>query len=158
MENGGGWLGFHAAGYNDRSTRWPWFNKFLGCGSFYCNNWPPQPVLLTLDNTESDITRNLPAEFVAPESEWYRFNPSPRANKDVEIIASISPKNYPLGIKDVVRSGDFPVAWRNKKYRMVYLNYGHGDREFSDATQNLMTVNAFRYVVSQDPNGNPFEK
>lgn len=158
MENGGGWLGFHAAGYNDRSTQWPWFNKFLGCGSFYCNNWPPQPVLLTLDNTESDITRNLPAEFVAPESEWYQFNPSPRANKDVEIIASISPKNYPLGIKDVVRSGEFPVAWRNKKYRMVYLNYGHGDREFSDATQNLMTVNAFRYVVSQDPNGNPFEK
>lgn len=158
MENGGGWLGFHAAGYNDKSTNWPWFNKFLGCGAFYCNNWPPQPVLLTLDNTDSAITRSLPQEFVAPESEWYQFNPSPRENPDVEVIASISPKNYPLGIKDVVKFGDFPVAWRNKNYRMVYLNYGHGDREFTDAVQNLMTVNAFRFVASQAPEGDPFEK
>ena len=158
MENGGGWLGFHAAGYTDRSTDWAWFNQFLGCGNFYCNNWPPQPVLLTLDNTTCDITRNLPAEFVAPESEWYQFNPSPRENADVEILASISPKNYPLGIKDVISFGDFPIAWRNKNYRMVYLNYGHGDKEFTDATQNLMTVNAFRYVASQAPEGNPFNK
>src|SRR6478736_5603612 len=25
MDNGGGWLGFHVAGYNDRTTNWPWF-------------------------------------------------------------------------------------------------------------------------------------
>lgn len=158
MENGGGWLGFHDAAYNDRDTHWPWLNKFLGCGMFYCNNWPPQCVLLDLDTTDSPVTRNLPASFVAPESEWYQWNPSPRLNPDVEILASISPRNYPLGIKDVVRHGDFPVAWRNKNYRMVYLNYGHGDREFTDATQNLLTLNAFRYVVSCDPKGNPFEK
>ena len=159
MENGGGWIGFHAAGYNDASTGWPWFNTFLGCGPFYCNNWPPQPVLLNCDATVGcPVTHNLPAEFVAPESEWYQFNPSPRANSDVEIMLSISPKNYPLGIKDVVTHGDFPVVWRNKNYRMVYLNYGHGDREFTDATQNLLTLNAFRYIVSLSPDGDPFKK
>lgn len=158
MENGGGWLGFHAAAYNDAGTDWPWLNKFLGCGRFYCNNWPPQCVLLDLDVTDSPITRNIPATFVAPESEWYMWDPSPRQNPDVEILVSISPRNYPLGIKDVISYGDFPVAWRNKNYRMVYLNYGHGDREFTDATQNLLTLQAFRYVVSLDPKGNPFEK
>lgn len=30
MENGGGWLGFHAAAYNDQSLTWPWFRTFLG--------------------------------------------------------------------------------------------------------------------------------
>lgn len=158
MENGGGWLGFHASAYNDAGTDWPWLNKFLGCGKFYCNNWPPQCVLLELDVTDSPITKNIPVKFVAPESEWYQWNPSPRENPDVEIIASISSSNYPLGIKDVISFGDFPVAWRNKNYRMVYLNYGHGDREFTDATQNLLTLNAFRYVVSLSPKGNPFEK
>lgn len=158
MENGGGWLGFHAAGYNDASTRWPWLLEFLGCGTFYCNNWPPQCVLIDLDVTDSPVTRNIPASFVAPESEWYQWNPSPRTNPDIEVLASISPRNYPLGIKDVISRGDFPIAWRNKNYRMVYLNYGHGDREFTDATQNLLTLNAFRYVVSLDPAGNPFEK
>ena len=117
MENGGGWVGFHVAAYNDKHTNWPWFVDFLGGGVFYCNNWPPQPVLL-----------------------------------------SISPKNYPLGIKDVVNFGDFPIVWTNTKYRMIYLNMGHGDEEFIDATQNLLFVNAFRWVVSTDKKGDPFKK
>lgn len=149
MDNGGGWLGFHAAAYNDKNTAWPWLNQFLGCGVFYCNNWPPQPALVEVDDPDTPVTQNLPEYFVAPETEWYQWNPSPRLNPDVEILLSISPKNYPFGIKDIVLSGDFPVVWRNRNYRMVYLNYGHGDRGFTDATQNLLTINAFRYVVSQ---------
>ena len=30
MEHGGGWIGFHVAGYNDKGTHWPWFVNFLG--------------------------------------------------------------------------------------------------------------------------------
>lgn len=80
MENGGGWVGFHAAAYNDKNTHWPWFVKFLGGGVFYCNNWPPQPVLVEVDNEEHPVTKNLPASFVAPASEWYQWTPSPRKN------------------------------------------------------------------------------
>lgn len=158
MENGGGWVGFHAAAYNDKNTHWPWFVKFLGGGVFYCNNWPPQPVLVEVDNEEHPVTKNMPASFVAPASEWYQWTPSPRQNKDVEVLLSLSPKNYPLGIKDVVNFGDFPIVWSNKNYRMIYLNMGHGDEEFIDGTQNLLLVNAFRWVVSKDKSGNPFLK
>ena len=158
MENGGGWVGFHAAAYNNKNTHWPWFVKFLGGGVFYCNNWPPQPVLVEVDNEEHPVTKNLPASFVAPASEWYQWTPSPRQNKDVEVLLSLSPKNYPLGIKDVVNFGDFPIVWSNKNYRMIYLNMGHGDEEFIDGTQNLLLVNAFRWVVSKDKSGNPFLK
>lgn len=158
MEEGGGWVGFHASAYNDRNTHWPWYNEFLGCGPFYCNNWPPHPVLVECDTQEHPVTRSLVSEFVAPASEFYQWNPSPRTNPDVEVLLSISPKNYPLGIKDVVNSGDFPIVWTNKKYRMVYLNMGHGDEGFTDATQNLLFVNAFRWVVSRDPHGDPFKK
>lgn len=158
MENGGGWVGFHAAAYNDKNTHWPWFVKFLGGGVFYCNNWPPQPVLVEVDNEEHPVTKNLPASFVAPASEWYQWTPSPRQNKDVEVLLSLSPKNYPLGIKDVVNFGDFPIVWSNKNYRMIYLNMGHGDEEFINGTQNLLLVNAFRWVVSKDKNGDPFLK
>ena len=158
MENGGGWVGFHAAAYNDKNTHWPWFVQFLGGGVFYCNNWPPQPVLVEVDNESHPVTKNLPASFVAPASEWYQWTPSPRQNKDVEVLLSLSPKNYPLGIKDVVNFGDFPIVWSNKNYRMIYLNMGHGDEEFIDGTQNLLLVNAFRWVVSKDKNGDPFLK
>ena len=147
MEQGGGWIGFHATGYNDKDTHWPWFNQFLGCGQFLCNNWPPQPVLVDVEDNLHAITRNLPSQFVAPASEFYQFSPSPRANEDVEVLVSISPKNYPLGIKDIVLYGDFPIVWTNKHYRMVYLNMGHGDEGFIDATQNLLFTNALRWVA-----------
>ena len=39
---------------------------------------------------------------------------------------------------------------------MIYLNMGHDARTFSDATQNLMITNAFRWVVSRSPKGAPF--
>jgi type 1 glutamine amidotransferase len=158
MENGGGWMGFHAAAYNDRNTKWPWFVDFLGGGVFYCNNWPPQPVKVELDDSQHPITKTLPTSFIIPESEWYQWNPSPRLNKDVEVLVSISQDNYPLGIKDVVNFGDFPVVWTNRNYRMIYLNMGHGDDEFTDATQKLLFINAFRWVVSNNKKGNPFMK
>lgn len=158
MENGGGWMGFHAAAYNDKNTNWSWFVKFLGDGVFYCNNWPPQPVKLTIDNQQHPICKNLPESFIAPESEWYQWSPSPRENKNVEVLVSLSPDNYPLGIKDVVNFGDFPIVWTNKNYRMIYLNMGHGDDEFTDATQKLLFINAFRWVISKDSHGDPFKK
>jgi hemolysin-activating ACP:hemolysin acyltransferase len=30
MENGGAWLGFHVAAYNDNNSRWAWFKQFIG--------------------------------------------------------------------------------------------------------------------------------
>lgn len=147
MEQGGGWLGFHATGYNDGNTHWPWLNEFLGCGPFLSNNWPPQPALVDVESQSHPVTRSLPQQFVVPASEFYQFLPSPRTNENVEVLVSISPKNYPFGIKDIVTHGDFPIVWTNKKYRMVYLNMGHGDEGFIDATQNLLFTNAFRWLA-----------
>lgn len=156
MENGGGWIGFHAAAYNDRHTGWPWFLEFIGGGMFKCNNWPPQPVLTEVEKRRHPVTRNLPKEFVIPASEYYQWTPEPRANKDIEVLLSLSPKNYPLGLKDIVYGGDWPLVWTNRNYRMIYLNMGHGDEEYIDATQQLLFINALRWIVSKDTKENPF--
>ena len=158
MEKGGGWIGFHAAGYNDKSTQWPWFVKFLGGGVFKCNNWPPQPALVELDRTDHPVTKNLPSAYVAPASEFYQWTPEPRENPDIEVLITLSEKNYPFGLKDIVYGGDFPVVWTNKNFRMLYINMGHGDEQFTDATEKLLFVNALRWIISQDPAGNPFDK
>jgi type 1 glutamine amidotransferase len=76
----------------------------------------------------------------------------------VEVLVSIAPENYPLGIKDVVSFGDWPIVWTNKNYRMIYLNMGHGDEEYTDATQKLLFINAFRWVLSRNKKGDPFKK
>lgn len=157
MENGGGWVGFHAAAYNDRRTGWPWYLDFLGGGVFKCNNWPPQPALAYVDDPDHPVTKNLPREFVLPASEFYQWSPEPRSNPDIKVLLSLSPKNYPIGLKDVVYGGDWPVVWTNTRYRMIYLNMGHGDQCYKDGTQDLLFVNALRWVVSRSPGGNPFD-
>lgn len=156
MESGGGWIGFHAAAYNDRNTNWPWFLEFIGGGVFKCNNWPPQPALVKLDTRRHPVTKNLPKEFVIPASEFYQWTPEPRSDKDIKVLLSLSEKNYPIGLKDIVYEGDWPLVWTNKNYRMIYLNMGHGDESYIDAEQQLLFINALRWIVSKDPEGNPF--
>jgi type 1 glutamine amidotransferase len=147
MTRGGGWLGFHIAAYNDRDTHWPWFVDFLGGGVFYGNNWPPLPATLIVDNTHP-ATRRLPSSFVSPANEWYIWKPSPRLNKDVRVLLTLSPANYPLGLKDVLTGGDLPVVWTNTRYRMIYINMGHGDHIFDSSIQNHLFEDALQWLGS----------
>jgi len=146
IEQGGGWLGFHIAAYNDSGTHWPWFLNFLGGGVFYGNNWPPMPVTIRADDPKHPVTRHAGTSFLSPANEWYIWQPSPRDNKDVKVLLTLSPSNYPLGMKDVIRDGDLPVMWTNTRYRMLYMNMGHGDRIFTSDIQNRLLEDAIVWV------------
>lgn len=145
MSHGGGWLGFHAAGYNDESTHWPWFADFLG-SVFYGNSWPPLPAKISIDDRSNPITARLPASFVAPANEWYSWKPDPRSNQQIKVLATLDPSNYPIGLKDTLIAGDIPVAWSNTRYKMVYMNMGHGNKIFSSPIQNLLFEDALLHL------------
>jgi type 1 glutamine amidotransferase len=149
MEHGGGWFGFHFAAYNDSGTRWPWFVQFLGGAVFYGNNWPPLPAMLDVEDKTNSVTKHLPPHFLSPANEWYSWQPNPRANKDVKVLLTLDPSNFPLGFKDTLTGGDIPVVWTNSKYRMIYMNMGHGDKIFSDDHQNQMFEDALLWVFRQ---------
>jgi len=151
MDSGGAWIGFHAAGYNDKDTGWPWYVDFLGGAVFYTNSWPPLPAKLSLDDRSHPAAALLPDSFLAPQNEWYIWQPSPRQNKDVRVIVTLDPSNYPLGFKDILTSGDLPVVWSNTRYRMVYLNMGHGDKIFTSATQNKLFESAILWLGAKTP-------
>jgi type 1 glutamine amidotransferase len=146
MTNGGGWLGFHIAAYNDSGTHWPWLTQFLGGGVFYGNNWPPLPATLVVDAPEHPIAKRVPQTFLSPANEWYTWKPSPRLNKDVKVLLTLSPSNYPLGLKDVITGGDLPVVWTNTRYRMLYMNMGHGDKVFDSEIQDRLFEDAILWV------------
>src|SRR3984957_7822048 len=146
MEGGGAWLGFHSSGYNDKDTNWPWFVDFLGGAVFDINSWPPLPARLIVDDRTHPATANLPEAFVAPANEWYVWRPSPRLNKDVRVLVTFDPSNYPIGLKDVLARGDLPVVWTNTKYKMVYMNMGHGDKIFTSPIQNRLIENAVNWL------------
>ena len=146
MNGGGAWLGFHVAAYNDEDTKWPWFLDFLGGAVFYGNNWPPLPATLIVEDRAHPVTRRLPASFVSPANEWYIWKPSPRLHQQVKVLLTLDPKNYPIGLKDTIASGDLPVAWTNTRYRMVYMNMGHGDKIFSSNEQNALFEDAVLWL------------
>jgi uncharacterized protein len=148
MLHGGAWLGFHAAGYNDKDTNWPWFVDFLGGAVFNTNGWPPLPAHLVIDDSTHPATAGLSGELESPANEWYIWKPSPRLNKDVRVLVSFDPANYPMGFKDVLTSGDLPVVWTNTKYKMLYMNMGHGDKIFDSPIQNKLIDNAVNWLGS----------
>ncbi|OOQ57912.1 hypothetical protein BC343_13085 [Mucilaginibacter pedocola] len=145
MENGGAWMGYHVSGYNDGTTKWPWIVQFLGA-TFHNNNWPPLPAKLIVDDNTHPATKSLPKNYVAPITEWYGWKPNPRDNKDIKVLLTMDPANYPLGKKDVIRGGDIPVVWTNTRYRMIYLNMGHGDAVFNSPLQNKMFSDAMLWL------------
>ena len=151
IQHGGGWFGFHAAAYNDADTHWPWFVDFLGGAVFYGNNWPPLPAQLNVDDPAHPATRRLPTHFTSPANEWYIWKPSPRVNKDVRILLTLDPSNYPIGFKDIIRGGDLPAVWTNTRYRMLYSNMGHGDKIFTSAEQNHFFEDALLWLLRTKP-------
>lgn len=149
MEHGGGWMGFHVAGWMENRAAWPWFADFLGT-VFFGNSWPPLPATLTVDAPGHPAVRGLPASFVSPDNEWYSWKPSLRSNPDIKVLMSLAPSNYPLGLKDTLGGGDVPVTWTNTRYKMLYTNMGHGGKILSSATQNMFFEKALLWLCGRN--------
>jgi hypothetical protein len=90
-----------------------------------------------VDAPDHPVTRGLPRTFRSSPNEWYRWSRDLRANRDIEVLLSIDPASFPLGTgpkpHEIWHSGDYPVAWSNRRYRMVYLNMGHNDIDYEHA-------------------------
>ena len=139
MEHGGAWIGFHFAAFamNDSGVKqdWDWYhNKFLGSGEYVSNTWRPTSAILRVEGTNHPAMKNLPATFKSAPSEWYRWKNDLRANPDIQVLLSIDPASFPLGtgpkLYEIWHSGDYPVVWANRKYRMIYMNMGHNDMDY----------------------------
>jgi type 1 glutamine amidotransferase len=145
MKAGGAWLGFHVSGFGNNA--WPWFTEFMGGSRFSASNWPSLPARVNVDDTAHPIVKGVPQTFVAPINEWYSWTPSPRTNPDVKVLLTLDGSNFPLGVKNTLNGGDVPVGWINTKYRMVYLNYGHGDRIYSTPILPAMIDNSVHWLL-----------
>ena len=63
----------------------------------------------------------------------------PTPEQTGEVPVTLAPSNYPISVKDVIPSGDLPVVGTNTKYRMIYMNMGHGkdgEKIYSDPIED----------------------
>ena len=84
MKNGGGWMGFHFAGFaltpSDYPQNWDWYHdEFIGAGQYKSNTWRPTSAILRVEDSTHPVTKNLPQTFKSAPNEWYRWEKDLRA-------------------------------------------------------------------------------
>ena len=148
MDNGGGWMGFHFAGFaltpSAYPQNWDWYhNQFLGAGEYKSNTWRPTSAILRVEDRKHPATKHLPETFKSAPSEWYRWNNDLRMNSNIKILLSIDSSSFPLGtgpkLYEIWHSGYYPVVWTNTNYRMIYLNMGHNDMDYENKTNKELS-------------------
>lgn len=148
MENGGAWIGFHFAGFaltpSAFNQDWDWYhNEFIGAGQYLGNTWRPTSAILRVEDSTHPATRNLPQTFRSSPNEWYSWEKDLRKNPDVHILLSIDPASFPLGTgpkqHEIWHKGYYPVAWTNKKYKMLYINMGHNDIDYETGSNKELS-------------------
>ncbi len=147
MENGGRWLGFQATAVYAKGN-WPWFNEFIGGACLEESCLPALPAKLKTEDPLHPVCRGIPDYYIAPANEWHVFSNGLRQNPHVSVLQSLAAESFPAGLTNVVKSGDIPVTWINRKYNMIYFNVGHDGNSFSDPTQNLLITNALKWLLT----------
>jgi len=149
MRNGGGWMGFHFSAFaltpSDFPQNWDWYhNEFLGSGSYVSNTWHPTSAVLRVEDPQHPAVRGMPKKFSTAPNEWYRWSNDLRTNPDIDILLAIDSSSFPLGNgpkqSEIWHSGYYPVAWTNKKYRMIYFNMGHNDIDYDHKTDRELSL------------------
>jgi hypothetical protein len=167
MENGGGWIGFHFAGFalndSDFPQNWDWYHHhFLGSGQYESNTWRPTSAVLRVEEKDHPVTKNSPETFKTAPNEWYRWEKDLRTNPDIDILLAIDSTSFPLGTgpkqEEIWHRGYYPVVWTNKNYKMLYVNMGHNDIDyenktnkqlsftFDNETQNMLIMDALTWL------------
>jgi len=148
MDNGGGWIGFHFAGFaltpSDFDQDWDWYhNEFIGAGQFKSNTWRPTSAILKVEDKTHPVTKNLPETFKTAPNEWYHWEKDLQTNRNIKILLSIDPSSFPLGTgpkqDEIWHNGYYPVVWTNIHYKMLYINMGHNDIDYENKTNKELS-------------------
>src|SRR5205085_11599048 len=117
--------------------------QFRGSGETVSNTCHPTSAVLRVEDTNHPAVSHLPMTFKSSPNEWYRWKNDLKSNPDIKILLSIDPSSFPLGTgqkpHEIWHSGYYPVAWTNKKYRMLYLNMGHNDIDYEHKTNRELS-------------------
>ena len=122
MENGGAFVGIHAA--SDTEYKWPWYGKMIG--GYFAGHPKIQPATLRPVIKDHPSTKHLPDEWKRKD-EWYSFR---NLQPDNVVLILLDEKTYEGG-----KNGDYhPIAWCKEvgKGRMFYTALGHTKESFSE--------------------------
>lgn len=144
IENGGGYVGIHAA--SDTEYDWPWYGETL-LGTWFKNH-PNFPNIrradVIVEITDHPATAGLPSVWTR-EDEWYNFVESPRKNPNIRVLASLDETSYDAGTGAM---GDHPIIWSQEigTGRALYSGLGHTSESYQDPVYLQHLVGAISWA------------
>jgi len=157
LENGGGYVGIHAAGDNSHEA-WPWYvDKVIG------THWKGHPLnpqfqeaTVHIENHDHAATAGLPDKLVRTD-EWYSFKTSPR-KEGIDILATLDESTYEPGSMfgtELAMGKDHPIVWSRcvGKGRALYSAMGHLPTAFSEPEYLQMLLGATNWVLRKAGEG-----
>ncbi|MEV1010810.1 ThuA domain-containing protein [Streptomyces sp. NPDC049881] len=138
INNGGGYVGVHAAA--DTEYDWPWYNGLAG--ALFHSHPHIQSAQVRVEDRAHDATAHLGTTWQRTD-EWYNYRTNPRST--ARVLASLNESSYTGGNM----SGDHPIAWC-KDYqggRAFYTGGGHTAESFSEAAFTRHLLGGIRWAA-----------
>ena len=139
IQNGGGFVGIHAA--TDTEYDWAWYNQLVG--AYFKSHPNQQEAILQIVDPSHISTMHLPKEWKRFD-EWYNFK---SIQPDLHVLITIDEKSYTGG-----ENGDYhPMAWWHDfdGGRAFYTEFGHTDESYSDPLFIQHVTGGIAYAVNK---------
>jgi type 1 glutamine amidotransferase len=162
VENGGGFVGFHASG-GDFSYAWDWYRDTLIGAQFIGHPLNPQfqQGRIVVETKDHPATSTLPAEW-SHTDEWYSFDRSVRGKPGFTVLATLdeaSFANHRMKIlwmsTDLVMGKDHPIAWSHcvGQGRVFYSAPGHLPAVYAVPEYRTLLTGALRWALKLEGKG-----
>jgi len=132
MDEGGATMIFHHAGFalecSQITNNWTWYHDTLiGSGQWLGNTWDPSDIIIHVENPNHPVTTGLNLTFRSTPNEWYSWQTDLRGVPWIDILLTMDLSTFPVGNKspNIFYPNFYPVAWSNKNYPMIYVNWCH---------------------------------
>ena len=122
INNGGGFVGIHAAA--DTEYEWPWYGDLVG--AYFESHPRVQEATLTLEDSTHMATTFLPDEWQRTD-EWYNYKD---INPDINVLLKLDESSYEGG-----KNGEnHPAAWYHEYDggRAFYTAGGHTSESYRE--------------------------
>ncbi len=158
LENGGGYVGIHAAGDNSHAA-WGWYmDKVIGT-TFVGHPMAPQfqQAAVRIEDRRNPATRDVPAEWRRAD-EWYSFDKSPRSKPGISVLATLDEGTYKPGSffgTELGMGKDHPIIWARcvGKGRTLYSALGHTAATYAEPKYRQHITGALKWALKLDGEG-----
>ncbi|UWE10770.1 ThuA domain-containing protein [Actinacidiphila bryophytorum] len=123
IENGGGYVGIHAA--SDSGYSWSWYGNLVG--AYFKQHPAIQAATVNIEDHTHPSTAGLPNSYTHTD-EWYDFQTNPRSA--VHVLASVDDSSY----SGSTMGADHPTTWCHDfdGGRAWYTGMGHTNESYTE--------------------------